>query len=133
MSFTSSPDVEPERGCKEETRTQHEAVLNAAEAACRREVPSNLSPRNAEQPQDRDEDCEHHLGGQVRVSITYMTMSVYPTEAGLLPPGLVSGTAAGLGSDPTSAKTGCSHTEMFGFQPLPSRVHRDARPSPTSH
>jgi hypothetical protein len=76
MSFNSRPDVEPERCCKEDTRTQHEAVLNAAEAACRREVQSNQPARNAKHRQGGHEDCKRDLESQVRMSITHATIGV---------------------------------------------------------
>jgi hypothetical protein len=43
MPFNPRPDVEPGRRCKEDARTKHKAILNSAEAACRREVLSNLT------------------------------------------------------------------------------------------
>jgi hypothetical protein len=48
--------------------------LNAAEAAGRRELQSNLSARNAEHRQSGHEDCKQDRDGQVRLSITYATM-----------------------------------------------------------
>ena len=86
MSFNSRPDVEPERCCKEDTRTQHEAILNAAEAACFREIQSNLPARNAEHHQGRHEDCKQDLDGQVRMSITHATMACDADMSSNTPP-----------------------------------------------
>jgi hypothetical protein len=76
MSFKTRPNVEPERQCKEDTRTEQQAVLNAAEAACRRDSQSNLPAGEAEYGQGRNESGEQYFDGHVELSISYATPRV---------------------------------------------------------